>query len=172
MESATTMVLASATQGTVELHARIFARSYAMVKANVSMVRACAWPVSLAWTVACQFVALAMVIATSQTCASATKVGQAPIVVFQCPALTQSAQVMVNVIVASVNASLDGRAQFVKIHLSNVTRPALQMAPVIVQLVHAHVMLDGVATTAQWVCPHLLKKRQMMQQRRRRRMMP
>lgn len=111
------MEAASVSQGTVEMPARIFAHSDAAVKANVSMVLAYAWLGLLVWIAVYLFVALGTVIATSQMCASAIKVGQALIVVFRCRVLTQSAQAMALVQMVSVNVSLDGKAQSVRMHL-------------------------------------------------------
>jgi hypothetical protein len=165
------MVVANAFQGTLEMHARIFAHSRAVVKASASVVLAYAWLVLPVWIAALKSVAPAMAIATFLMCASAIRAGLVPLVVFPCHVLIQSVQVMVNVPMASANASLVGRATSVKMHLRNATQCAPSMVSAIVQLVHAHATLGGVATIAPWVCRLLQQTRTPQMPRKRLRRM-
>jgi len=111
MENAMKMVRAHASQGIVEQLARIFARFGAAVKESASMGLACAWLEKLVLIVVFPFAAPVTVTATSQMCASVIKVGAVEIVVSQCHVLTQIAQVMVNVTLASANVTLDGKGR-------------------------------------------------------------
>lgn len=158
---------ASVSQVTVEQLARISAHSCAMVKANALTVPACVWLVKLAWIAVCPFAVLVMATATSQTCASAIVVGQAPIAASPCLALTPSAQAMVHVLMGFANASLDGRVQSVRAHLWSVNLLVLPMVHAIAQLAPAHVKQAGAVTIAPWGCRLLQRKRQLQMRRRK-----